>query len=125
MARYRKLPLEVDAVQWWPGVTVEGVIEGPYRSGDEQEYLARCPTLEGIFGVSPGDWIITGVKGERWPVKPDIFALTYAPATGADPLPDALTGILQAAVQAQRGRCLTCNESPALYCGLDCARKGR
>jgi hypothetical protein len=29
--------------------------------------------------VCPGDWIITGVKGERYPVKPDIFAATYEP----------------------------------------------
>ena len=27
--------------------------------------------------VCPGDWIITGVKGERYPCKPDIFKLTY------------------------------------------------
>lgn len=30
--------------------------------------------------VCPGDWIITGVKGERYPCKPDIFAATYEPA---------------------------------------------
>src|SRR5690606_28069754 len=30
--------------------------------------------------VCPGDWIITGVKGERYPCKPDIFAQTYEPA---------------------------------------------
>lgn len=34
-------------------------------------------TLEGHHEVSPGDWIITGVKGERYPCKPDIFELTY------------------------------------------------
>ena len=27
--------------------------------------------------VSPGDWIITGVKGERYSCKPDIFEMTY------------------------------------------------
>ena len=27
--------------------------------------------------ASPGDWIITGVKGERYPCKPDIFEATY------------------------------------------------
>ena len=27
----------------------------------------------------PGDWIITGVKGERYPCKPDIFEATYEP----------------------------------------------
>ncbi len=29
-----------------------------------------------------GDWIITGVKGERYPCKPDIFAATYDPVEG-------------------------------------------
>ncbi len=27
--------------------------------------------------VTPGDWIITGVKGEHYPCKPDIFEATY------------------------------------------------
>ena len=34
-------------------------------------------TLEGGHTVCPGDWIITGVKGEYYPCKPDIFDLTY------------------------------------------------
>lgn len=34
-------------------------------------------TLEGRMEVSPGDWVITGVKGERYPCKPDIFEATY------------------------------------------------
>lgn len=36
-------------------------------------------TLEGGHIVCPGDWIITGVKGERYPCKPDIFEATYEP----------------------------------------------
>lgn len=36
-------------------------------------------TLEGGHIVCPGDWIITGVKGEHYPCKPDIFAMTYEP----------------------------------------------
>lgn len=35
------------------------------------------PTLEGEHRVSLGDWIITGIKGERYPCKPDIFEATY------------------------------------------------
>jgi len=34
-------------------------------------------TLEGWHLVSPYDWIIKGVKGEFYPCKPDIFAMTY------------------------------------------------
>lgn len=34
-------------------------------------------TLEGAMKASPGDWIITGVNGEQYPCKPDIFEKTY------------------------------------------------
>lgn len=34
-------------------------------------------TLEGDMLASPGDWIITGVDGEQYPCKPDIFEKTY------------------------------------------------
>lgn len=34
-------------------------------------------TLEGGHIVCPGDWIITGVHGEFYPCKPEIFAATY------------------------------------------------
>ncbi len=36
-------------------------------------------TKEGGHIVCPGDWIITGVQGERYPCKPDIFEVTYDP----------------------------------------------
>lgn len=34
-------------------------------------------TAEGGHIVCPGDWIITGVQGEHYPCKPDIFDATY------------------------------------------------
>lgn len=34
-------------------------------------------TLEGGHTVCVGDWIITGIKGERYPCKLDIFKATY------------------------------------------------
>ncbi len=37
-------------------------------------------TKEGGFIVCPGDWVITGVQGENYPCKPDIFAVTYEAA---------------------------------------------
>lgn len=43
-----------------------------------REYVVyTIETLEGPHVVTPGDWIITGVKGERYPCKPDIFEATY------------------------------------------------
>lgn len=40
---------------------------------------AYVETLEGRMQVSPGDWIITGVKGEKYPCKDEIFRATYEP----------------------------------------------
>ena len=34
-------------------------------------------TIQGGHNVCPGDWIITGIKGEYSPFKPDIFEATY------------------------------------------------
>lgn len=34
-------------------------------------------TLEGRMKAEKGDWIVTGVNGERYPVKPEIFEKTY------------------------------------------------
>lgn len=36
-------------------------------------------TLEGPLRAAPGDWIITGIRGEKYPCKPDIFEKTYDP----------------------------------------------
>lgn len=34
-------------------------------------------TLEGRMTVRNGDWICTGIDGEKWAVKDDIFKRTY------------------------------------------------
>lgn len=34
-------------------------------------------TLEGVMHANIGDYIITGVNGEQYPCKPDIFKKTY------------------------------------------------
>lgn len=34
-------------------------------------------TLEGTMKANEGDWIITGIEGEQWPVKKEIFEKTY------------------------------------------------
>ena len=37
----------------------------------------QIETLEGTMYANEGDWIITGIKGEKYPCKPDIFEATY------------------------------------------------
>lgn len=48
--------------------------------GTRPRHMGYVKTLEGGHIVTPGDWIITGVKGEHYPCKPDIFEATYEPA---------------------------------------------
>jgi hypothetical protein len=45
--------------------------------GDIMHNHGWIDTLEGGHIVCPGDFIITGVKGEHYPCKADIFELTY------------------------------------------------
>ncbi|WP_276859016.1 hypothetical protein [Limosilactobacillus ingluviei] len=35
------------------------------------------PTLEGNMVIENGDWILTGINGEHWVVKDEIFNMTY------------------------------------------------
>lgn len=46
----------------------------------ENDDCYMIPTLEGTMRFERGDMLITGVKGEIYPCKGDIFAMTYDPA---------------------------------------------
>ncbi len=71
--KFRKKPIVIDAEQWFPGKEIEGVsVRSPTCNP-----FGEIDTLEGRMFVSPGDWIITGVNGEKYPCKPDIFEKTY------------------------------------------------
>jgi len=59
MAKYRKKSIVIDAVR----ITRKLAIE----------------TLEGIMLGDVGDWLITGVNGEQYPCKDDVFQKTYDP----------------------------------------------
>ncbi len=79
MAKYRKKPIVIEAEQYLPSPTPfcripDGVSSYMMPDGS---FGASIQTLEGKMLVSPGDYVITGVKGEKYPCKPDIFELTY------------------------------------------------
>lgn len=57
--KYRKKPVVIEAYQTDKVLTIH--------------------TLEGDMIASKGDYIITGVDGEQYPCKPDIFEKTYEP----------------------------------------------
>ena len=77
--RFRKKPIVIDAEQFFPGRRPwpQGIKRTLPTSSGEDYYYIR--TLEGEYRVTPGDWIITGIKGEKYPCKPDIFDQTYEP----------------------------------------------
>ncbi len=88
--KFRKKPVVIDAIQWDGTLSGVRAIEAALPTlqtlaltSHEERNMAsgwRIGTLEGGHEVTPGDWIITGIKGEHYPCKPDIFAATYDPA---------------------------------------------
>jgi hypothetical protein len=78
VSMYRKKPVVIDAEQWL-GWSADGGQERRMglRTHPTSLILARIETLEGGHDVTPGDWIITGVAGERYPCKDAIFQQTY------------------------------------------------
>ncbi len=89
--KFVKKPVVIEATQWFkngdhPAVLAYHVASGAQGQqvqlgcsvcGEGFEHHGRIDTLEGPHIVCPGDWIITGVKGEHYPCKPDIFEATY------------------------------------------------
>ena len=69
MAKYRKKPIVVEAEQWFGQLIEDCCVLS--------DYALIVPTLEGDMIAQRGDWIITGVKSEKYPCKPDIFEMTY------------------------------------------------
>ena len=80
MGKYRKKPIVIEAEQWLP--TAGGGTDMPHPPAPDdvlkhEDGKWSIRTIEGWLELTPRDWIITGVQGERYPVKPDIFDATY------------------------------------------------
>lgn len=85
MAKYRKKPVVIEAVQW-TGENFEE-IQKMLINADENRVIMPHPnedddsllivTLEGEMRADKGDYIIKGIQGEFYPCKPEIFAQTY------------------------------------------------
>lgn len=92
MAKFRKKPVVVEAIQWTgenlmavyefigEPVKLEGRID--HEKWDEYVDLVKergfcIVTLEGTMVANISDYIIKGVQGEFYPCKPAIFEATY------------------------------------------------
>ena len=97
--KYRKKPVVVEAKQWFPpgddrhdpsmlshrkGRSVypldyrqKGDLHrfSPFLDGWHEMFSVKA--ANGSIRPSPGDWIITGIDGEKCLCKPDIFKATY------------------------------------------------
>lgn len=90
--KFRKKPVAIEAKQWFKDGDHPAVSAMPkgdqfhYPHGSsvkmDDEVVGFIKTLEGEYTVRPGDWIITGVAGEHYPCKPEIFEATYEPVEG-------------------------------------------
>jgi hypothetical protein len=80
MAKYRKKPVIIEAVQFIPGQPLpEGMRRWPNERGIQPRDMSfgYIHTPEGVMHVHSGDWIIKGIKGEFCAVKNDIFEASY------------------------------------------------
>ena len=88
--RFRKKPVVVEAITFdelvaYGRASGAPIIDGMPWSFDykglpvthENDNCYLVPTLEGSMRFNRGDMLITGVAGEIYPCKPDIFAATY------------------------------------------------
>lgn len=77
--KYRKKQVIIEAIQFdgTNGEEIEEFTNCAARRLATHTPLMIISTLEGDYQARTGDWIIKGVKGEFYPCKPDIFALTY------------------------------------------------
>jgi hypothetical protein len=92
MAKYRKKPVEIEAIQWdgentlevlnftGANIRLKSVIDldkfDDYKEIAKRDGL-KINTLEGVMKAIVNDFIIKGVQGEFYPCKPDIFEQTY------------------------------------------------
>lgn len=90
MTKYRKKPVVIEAITF-DELVVYGLTHGanivnnmpwsfeysghPITHENDKCYL--IPTSEGTMKFTPQDMLITGVKGEIYPCKLDVFLSTY------------------------------------------------
>jgi hypothetical protein len=93
MAKFRKKPVVVEARKFETNnepdsVNINGLVlwmnqGSPIMRAWHNGTDIYIETLEGQMKATVGDWIVRGISGEFYSVKPDIFAATYEPVEAA------------------------------------------
>ena len=86
--KYIKKPVTIEAIIWDGSNEIEIMkFVGAHCCFSTQHTINGTVTnliintLEGDHYASVGDYIVKGIKGEFYPVKPDIMKLTYDEVT--------------------------------------------
>lgn len=76
--KYRKLPVVIEVVLY---DGTEESIKAIKELNDSGVVVKNGEviilTLEGAMTVSKGDYVAKGMKGEIYPIKPDVFKVTF------------------------------------------------
>ena len=89
ITRYRKKPIEVDTIQWTGGNEAELVefTRHQFEAVPAEDRAENPDITAQVFdelhstwvGVYTGHHIVRGVKGEYYPIDPEVLAETYEP----------------------------------------------
>lgn len=76
--KFRKKSVVIEAVQW-TGTNVSEIFEFAdwVVSVSDRHKTIEITTLDGTMMANVGHWIVKGIQGGFYPVKPDIFEATY------------------------------------------------
>ena len=80
MGQYKKKPVVIEATQIQESDFTDDHPNPDHVNGvwyHNVDRYCEIETLEGTMRGHVGDWIITGVQGEKYFCKPDIFDATY------------------------------------------------
>lgn len=83
IGKARKIPVQIDFIQFTDLETGEFIADwlgdryGLLDVCDKDNPFILISTLEGVVKVDINDYIIKGVHGEFYSVKPDVFNKTY------------------------------------------------
>jgi hypothetical protein len=85
MKKYRKLPVEIDAIQYTGKNFIVVIAAIQHMPGDVTEIFVDRGNQMVIqpvephdeMRVEPGDWIIRGIAGEFFPCPKEVFKETY------------------------------------------------